>query len=216
MTAPKSERLDLSRDELLEIAHQRFSGDGWQYLQHRFDELNRLFFDGILPSVLILTARSSSGAEAGRYYGRAIFVSKTDRFNQELILLHEMSHLFNLLHDIYDADHGLGWVDSLEHIYEKLNIRIETKDFTEEEALSWPFDLFKNYGVFDHFKRSFDLYGELRPLPSIWQLKKSVSPERDQKIEVICTGNILEDLEALEQAFGVEYIEILKGNMNDL
>ena len=212
---PKRERHwteDFPRDKALELCQERFGSDGWRDLQDTFKKLNKRFFDGVLPDVFIFSGSNAhTDRAAGRYYGRAIFVaSNSSEFERHLILFHEMAHLNNRLRDIYDGDHGISWVDSLQHIHEKLNIKIQTKDFVEAEALTWPFDLFKNYGLYAYFEKSFAEYGELRPLPSGWRLEKVVRPERDQQIEVICTGNALADTKALKQAFGAEYISKFK------
>ncbi len=209
MTAPKIENSKMTRDQLLKLVHEKYSGEGWQELQHYFDILNAQFFNKELPKVLMLTGRHGSGTP-GRYFGRAIYISTSlSPFQQVLALLHEMVHLCNTLHNIYDADHGIGWVDSLQHIHSKLNINIPTKNFTEAEAMSWPFELLRNYNMYEYFKLGFEKTGELRPL-SGWRLEKRIRPERDQQIEVICRNNAAADLMALEKDFGVEYIQKIR------
>ncbi len=215
MSHKKREEYPLSKttscDIDLQTAHDRFSGPGWQELQAQFDGYNEQFFNGILPKVLIITG-GTSDLVGGMFFGRAIYVAKNDPFLMTCSLLHEMLHLSNRLMDVYDANHGFGWIESMIPIHAKLNIDLNIYELTEEEAAIWPHEMLSNYFLKAYFEKCFLEHGCLRPLPTGWQLERS--PPKAANQTVVCQGDPTKDLEKLKDIFGIEYVEKITGRKN--
>jgi hypothetical protein len=192
-----------------EDAHKKFSLEGWQDLQKQFDVFNEQFFRGMLPKVLIISGYRSE-IIAGLAFGEVILISKDDPFSMNCCLLHEMNHLSNRLRNINDYKHGFAWIETLPAIHQVLNIDIDIYELTAEEAKAWPLVMFRNYGLKEYFEKSFLEYGEFRPLPTGWNLERSPPAENPEEKTAICKGDTAEDLKALEEIFGLEYVEKLK------
>ena len=181
-----------------------------------FNRLNQQFFNNELPGCLLIDCGLDSGV--GGFFqeiGRIGFISvrkHSDYFQRVLVILHEMQHYYNHVRGIEDTDHGEAWAQSIQHINDKLNIKINTSELTQDDLEQYPFSMLEAYGLSRIMRKGLETFNELTPLPEQWQFeRKNVSPVNSESQKVICTGNVVTDLIALKSSYGLEYIAQMKG-----
>jgi len=184
-----------------------------------FNKLNKQFFNSELPTCLIID--SGLDSDVGGFFseaGRIGFISvrkHTDYFQRVLIILHEMQHYYNHIRGINDSDHGEAWAQSIQHVNDKLNIKINTSELNEEELKSYPFGMFEAYGLTKVIRQGLEAFDALTPLPHDWTFeRREVSPVNTETEKVICTGNVVTDLITLKSTYGLQYIAQMKGLIN--
>ena len=136
-----------------------------------------------------------------------------DTLTRECILLHELQHYDNHINGVDNngQDHGLEWAKSCQHILDKLNIKLNATELTEDELKSFPYTVFKNYNLIEHFISNFDYSCiALTPLPDDFNLQRKPETEIEIYKTVVCTGDAQIDIQELIATFGDEYKTKLK------
>ena len=209
----------LPKAELVDEVTNRFLPISSRVNLDIFNRLNNQFFNNELPACLLLDYGLDSGvggffSEAGRI-GFITVQKQTDYFQRVLVILHEMQHYYNHIQGIEDTDHGKAWAKSIQHINDKLNIKINTSELNEEELKSYPFGMFEAYCLTKVIRQGLEAFDELTPLPDDWTFeRREVSPVNTETKKVICTGNVVTDLISLKSTYGLQYIAQMKGLIN--
>lgn len=210
------EKLNIPRKDLVMEISKDFLSSSSIFYQESFEIINKQFFDNSLRSLLVVGVDLKAG---GTYHyinaenGFIAIQSNVDTLERECILLHELQHYDNHINGVDNngQDHSSEWAESCQHILDKLNIKLEAKELTEDELKSFPYKVFENYNLTEYFKSNFE-YSRiaLTPLPDNFELQRKAEAEIEIYKSVVCTGDAQIDIEKLITTFGDEYKTKLK------
>lgn len=210
------EKLAISRKDLVMEISKDYLGISSTWYQESFEITNEQFFDNTLKSLLVVGVDLKHGGTYHQNDADSGFIAiqhNVDTLERECILVHEMQHYYNHINliDNNGQDHALEWAESCQHILDKLNISLKATELTDDELRGFPYAVFDNYNLIEHFTSSID-YSRiaLTQLPNNYQLERKPQEEIRTYKSVICTGDVQIDMEKLITTFGDEYKTELK------
>ncbi len=176
-----------SRDEAVQIAEHFFCDKSYAFFQELFDKVNSTYFDGQLmrPMITVNSGGAKNRGVGGFATKKMIYLEFITIYDTFLMLIHESMHLYQyqmkdpLSH--IDKGHGGMFEEKAYEILEMIGIKDIKLSVTELKM--FPHLTFEYYGIENYFKKCYDEFQELRPLPTGWKLERK---EKPQQITEIC------------------------------